>query len=33
MGTIYGVENQDTQDFELQAALQQDLDLGSRLHC
>ena len=29
LGTIYGVENQDTQDFELQAALQQDLDLGS----
>ena len=29
LGTIYGVENQGTQDFELQAALQQDLDLGS----
>ena len=29
LGTIYGVENQDDTDFELQAALQQDLDLGS----
>lgn len=29
LGTIYGVENQDDADFELQAALQQDLDLGS----
>ncbi len=29
LGTIYGVENSDQNDFELQAALQQDLDLGS----
>ncbi|MYG81786.1 MAG: ferrous iron transporter B, partial [Gemmatimonadetes bacterium] len=29
LGTIYGVENRDEADFELQAALQQDLDLGS----
>ena len=29
LGTIYGVESEDEQNFELQAALQQDLDLGS----
>ena len=29
LGTIYGVENEGGADFELQAALQQDLDLGS----
>lgn len=29
LGTIYGVENPDDTDFELQTALQQDLDLGS----
>ena len=29
LGTIYGVESEDDQSFELQAALQQDLDLGS----
>ena len=29
LGTIYGVENQGEDDFELQAALQQNLDLGS----
>ena len=29
LGTIYGVEAEDEQSFELQAALQQDLDLGS----
>ena len=29
LGTIYGVENQDDENFELMAALQQDLDLGA----
>jgi len=29
LGTIYGVESDDETNFELQAALQQDLDLGS----
>lgn len=29
LGTIYGVESEDEEAFELQAALQQDLDLGS----
>ncbi len=29
LGTIYGVEAEGDQDFQLQAALQQDLDLGS----
>ena len=29
LGTIYGVESDDDTNFELQAALQQDLDLGS----
>ena len=29
LGTIYGVENQDEENFELRAALQQDLDLGA----
>ncbi len=29
LGTIYGVESDDEQNFELQAALRQDMDLGS----
>ena len=29
LGTIYGVESEDEQNFELQAALGRDLDLGS----
>ncbi len=29
LGTIYGVETDDAENFELQTALQQDLDLGS----
>lgn len=31
MGTIYGVENAEDQTFELQAALQRDLDLGAAI--